>query len=331
MQREELARKAEYERRHRIQQRSGLSALIANACGIVLVTIYFMLTSASDTPPESQQIEASFSLTLIFTLLFPILLLIAGSMWGNRRSKLLLDWYLHQSLENGDQPAPPHIRTLALNQPAETGLVSMVMWGLAGIILAIVNFNFTQDSWVALTSFLSIGGLAGSIVGVIGYFLTERLWRPELAIFFPAGNVSETRGFRITVRRRVLILFVMSTIPLLLAVTAYKHAMIMVQADNSTTWLAGLLRLEIFFVGVGLLSAVTLGLTLGASLVEPVETLRVKMASVREGNLETQAPVLSNDELGELAEGFNAMLAGLRQEEVIRHLLRLWYQFHSLA
>lgn len=284
-----------------------------------------MLTNMGDTTTGAEKTTMSLSLSLVFSLLFPILLLIAGSWWGNRRSKLLLNWYLHQSLENVDQPVPPHIRTLALNQPAETGLVSMVMWMLAGISISIVNFNLTQDFWSALTSFLSTGGLAGSIVGIIGYFLTERLWRPELAVFFPEGSMSETRAFRITVRRRVLILFVMSTIPLLLlAVTAYKHATIMVQAGDPTTLLAGLLRLVVFFVGVGLLSAVTLGLTLGASLVEPVETLRVKMASVREGNLETQAPVLSNDELGELAEGFNAMLKGLRQEEVIRRLFSLY-------
>ena len=302
-----------------------MSALIANACGVVLISIYFALTNIGYAAPQTTEITPSVNLGLLITMLLPALLLIAGAIWGNRRSKLLTDWYLHQSLEHPDQLPPPHVRALALNQPAETSLISMAMWFLAGIIVAMVNFNFGRDAWDALTTFLSVGGLAGSIVGIISYFLTERLWRPELAIFFPTGELSDTRAFRITVRRRVLLLFVMSAIPLLLlAFTAYKHATVMIQATDPAAFLPGLLAIGIFFVGVGLLMAVTLGLTLGASLIEPVETLRVHMAAVREGNLERQAPVLSNDELGELAEGFNAMVTGLRQEETVRRLFSLY-------
>ena len=325
MLREQSTKQTEFERRRRIQKRSSISALIANACGIVLVTIYFALTNADNVTPQTTQIDHAFNLHLLLTILLPALLLIAGAIWGNRRSRLLSDWYLHQSLEHPDQPPPPHVCTLALNQPAETSLVSMAMWVLAAVIVATVNFNARQDTWDALTTFLSVGGLAGSIVGIISYFLTERVWRPELAIFFPAGNLSATHASRITVRRRVLILFVMSAIPLLLlAFTTYKHATVMVQAADPAALLPGLLSIGVFFVGVGLLMAIMLGVTLGASLIEPVETLRVHMAAVREGNLERQAPVLSNDELGELAEGFNAMVKGLRQEETVRRLFSLY-------
>jgi len=107
MLRQESALQTEFERRRRIQQRSSLSALIANACGIVLITVYFALTSPGDTLPEAEKTSLSFDLSTLFSLLFPILLLVSGAIWGNRRSKLLSDWYLHQSLENADQPAPP--------------------------------------------------------------------------------------------------------------------------------------------------------------------------------------------------------------------------------
>ena len=55
-------------------------------------------------------------------------------------------------------------------------------------------------------------------------------------------------------------------------------------------------------------------------MVEAVETLRRKMTAVCEGNLESHVPVVSNDEFGDLAAGFNAMVDGLRQERVIRGL-----------
>jgi adenylate cyclase len=48
------------------------------------------------------------------------------------------------------------------------------------------------------------------------------------------------------------------------------------------------------------------------------------MLKVRQGRLEATLPVTSNDELGDLAAGFNAMILGLRQEEIIRKLFSLY-------
>src|SRR5437667_100273 len=42
------------------------------------------------------------------------------------------------------------------------------------------------------------------------------------------------------------------------------------------------------------------------------------MERVGRGDLETRAPVVSNDEIGAVAEGFNRMVAGLRERERIR-------------
>jgi len=54
------------------------------------------------------------------------------------------------------------------------------------------------------------------------------------------------------------------------------------------------------------------------SLLRPVATLSAAMGRVAEGNLDTQVPVTSNDEVGELTGRFNAMVEGLRERETIR-------------
>lgn len=119
----------------------------------------------------------------------------------------------------------------------------------------------------------------------------------------------------------MLVLFVMGAMPLLLlAVLSYSHAVQMADTPQSVALLPRLLRLELFLASVGILVAVVLARTLGASLVEPLETLGRRIAAVQEGNLDERMTVTSNDELGLLAKGFNAMVDGLRREEVIRHL-----------
>jgi adenylate cyclase len=50
----------------------------------------------------------------------------------------------------------------------------------------------------------------------------------------------------------------------------------------------------------------------------PLRDLETAMDRVARGELETHAPVVGNDEIGAVAEGFNRMVAGLRDRERIR-------------
>jgi class 3 adenylate cyclase len=54
------------------------------------------------------------------------------------------------------------------------------------------------------------------------------------------------------------------------------------------------------------------------SLMRPARTLLASMRQVGEGDLQTRAPVVSDDELGRLSVGFNAMAAGLEERAFIR-------------
>ncbi|NNE90648.1 MAG: HAMP domain-containing protein, partial [Verrucomicrobiales bacterium] len=57
------------------------------------------------------------------------------------------------------------------------------------------------------------------------------------------------------------------------------------------------------------------------SLSVPINDLSAGTRKVRDGDLETEVPVRSRDELGELIESFNQMTAELRQKERYRELL----------
>jgi len=54
------------------------------------------------------------------------------------------------------------------------------------------------------------------------------------------------------------------------------------------------------------------------SLIGPIRSLEAALARVRRNDLHVAVPVLSNDETGQLASGFNRMVRGLRERALIR-------------
>ena len=54
------------------------------------------------------------------------------------------------------------------------------------------------------------------------------------------------------------------------------------------------------------------------SLIRPMNALMTSMDALKEGRLDTRAPVTSSDELGVLSERFNEMIVGLNEREFIR-------------
>jgi adenylate cyclase len=307
-------------RSQRVQRRHNLSTLGANILGALLVSLYLNLQA------DSLQVFAYASfLELALSGLLLIVLLTVGSVVWHRIMAPMQRWYGKAAA--GDKVEAPslQVRQLMLNNPLLTAGISLGMWLLAGVCLGLLHSRDLPTQPVDWGKFgqimMGAGGLSGLTTATVIYFAVERVWRGEMGLFFPAGNLSETPAFRVTVRRRLLILIVMVTLPLLLlAILSYTHATQIASATQPEALLTTLRNLELFIVGVGVLTAVALARTLGASLAEPLEIFSRKMASVQTGSLEGRMEVTSNDELGALAEGYNAMVDGLRREEVIRRL-----------
>lgn len=307
-------------RRKRFRRRLGSVILLANALGAASSTFYFIL---SGSMPISLDDEGSI-VSLIFSIVMTAVLLFLGTRIGSKRDNRAWEWYIEAVDQHPQPPAPEDIQRRFLNGPITGAMTSFSMWLLAGIL---VGFGTGRDAGFAMgfLAFLGVSGLAGVLSSMLVYFIAERMWRSELPILFPEGKFSDVDAFRLTVRWRILILFVLSSLPLILvALTAYQQASEIAVAADPAFVLRRLRNLEIFLVGVGMVIVITLGLTLGSSLIDPIETLQEQMKLTRQGNLEAEAPVTSNDELGDLAAGFNAMLNGLRQEEVVRRLFSLY-------
>jgi adenylate cyclase len=105
-----------------------------------------------------------------------------------------------------------------------------------------------------------------------------------------------------------------------MGVMTYTRSVLLAQAGPAAT--PGLLRDMAIFIGfviaVGGATAAGLAFFVSRSVAEPLREVEAAMERVGRGDLETRAPVVSNDEIGAVAEGFNRMVAGLQERERIR-------------
>ena len=74
-----------------------------------------------------------------------------------------------------------------------------------------------------------------------------------------------------------------------------------------------MLALIVFLLAVGIATAAGLALFVSRSVAGPLGRLRAVMTDVERGDLGVRAPVVANDEIGGLSEGFNRMVEGLRE------------------
>src|SRR6266545_2808463 len=195
------------------------------------------------------------------------------------------------------------VRRRALQVPYIFACLTLAGWVLAGLIWGVLWPTVTSgvfDPRFSLRLFFGITGLAGSVATVFSFLAAEHYWRRAMPVFFPHGDVSDVSGaLRLPVRLRLLGIFLLiSVIPL--------------------TILGRLGPLILFIVAVGILAAIGLALFAANSVAAPLKRVEEAMAAVGRGELETGCPVIANDEIGAVAEGFNRMLGGLRERERIR-------------
>ncbi len=305
----------EKRRRQRVSRKMVLIAIAANVVGAILAVTFFALSTAATTPNTAGKAFAGNGLLIG-------LLIVAGSIIGDWQTRELNQWY--KSFGDG-LPLTPRIQRQALNHPLKSALVSLAMWIIAGGVSA---WGIREEGLVSiLTVFMGMVGVAGPVTALLIYFATERIWSQEVPLFFPEGHPSEVNAFRLSMRRR---LFVPSLIELVLMlimtlnVTATVSQLTALDGSTLAFALQTMLYRQIFLLGIAALVALSLTLTLGRYMTDAVEDLQLCMIKVQQGQLEMGLPVISNDEFGDLAAGFNAMIRGLKQEEVIRQLFSLY-------
>ena len=227
-------------------------------------------------------------------------------------------------LINPERHDPREVRRAAIMFPYSMTALSMLGWVLAGVLFGVIWpwLIGTLTLEAVARTFFGVTVIGGGVTAAFVFLSAERLWRDELRTFFPDGDLGAVTGVpRLRVRIRLLAVFVLtSVVPLLLlAIVAYRRtALVAADPQRAGALLTEMLVIVVFLVAVSLWAAIGLSLFVANSVASPLRELESSMAKVERGDLDARAPVVSNDEIGGVAEGFNRMLVGLKERDFIK-------------
>jgi len=252
---------------------------------------------------------------------------------GSRRSvkDLFAIAYGDTQIDTLEESEKYHLQRESLQFPLVVSIVSFAVWILAGFIFGLLEplitgklFGVeTPDLIYGIRRFLGISFFGGGITTLMIYFVMENEWRKRVPRFFPEGNLSRVKhAFRLTVRKRFLIVFLGVTLtPLpVLGMTIYTRVMALHAADAITrARLMASLAGELSFIVIDALGiCLLLAYFLSKSISEPLLQIKSAIKEVEKNNLDARVEIVSNDELGEVAEGFNRMITSMRENQSLK-------------
>jgi len=293
--------------------------LVIGANGLGALLTFVFLSYIAPLPQGESAVDVVTIRDLIPTVIGTIVLFALGGTLGRLAQRHTPQWY--ERLRSGEsyESMPESVRREVLNFPVMVAATSLAMWFLASLFFGL---------WAghSIRSFLAIALVGSVFTSALAFFAVDLFWRRMVPVFFPHGQVRTTRAFRLTVFTRLLIVFLLSSIyPVgLLVALSLDRARQIISASNPEAILKNMFLIEMFLLGISIVSSTLMAFFASRTVIGPLEELEKAMARVEQNDLNVHVPVLSNDEVGYLAERFNEMIAGLRRGELLRNLFNLY-------
>jgi adenylate cyclase len=231
---------------------------------------------------------------------------------GTIGADTFLTWFATpavRALREG-QPLVGRARTRLFAIPWACAGVSSITWVLSGIAFSIHSMVRLRNDFgeaAALGLVIALGGLT---TGSILYLVLERRLRPMFALAFAHQEPERVQGIAV-LPRLVLGWMLGSGIPLVIA------AIIVLDPEADAGQIQ---RQTIPWLILGATVGIVVTTRMARSLAEPLTSLREAVTQVRNGRLDTRTAVDDATELGLLQAGFNEMMAGLEERQVLRDL-----------
>jgi adenylate cyclase len=312
----------------------GILLALGNMLGACSTFLYFQffLPSGERDPAVPEYYDILFFLAVMaVTALFYIFL--------KRKSVRILSDVAHgrQQISDFDPPVVYHLQREALQYPMVVTVISFLVWILAGFIFGFLEplitakiFNVaTPDLVLCLRRFLGISLLGGGVTCMVLFFVLENAWRPYIPKFFPQGHLNQVKNvFKINVRKRFLVVMLgIILIPMPIMVTTIVSNIQQLHLADAVTrsQLISSLYGELLFISMDSLTiALILAYFLSKSISIPLLQIKKAIKEVENNNLDTRVEIMSNDELGDVAQGINAMILSLNESRRVRDSFGLY-------
>ena len=296
-----------------------VNVLVISANGLGALLTFVFLSYIAPLPQGESAVDVVTIRDFIPMVMGTTVLLVLGGMLGRFAQRYSPQWYERLRAEESRESMPEVVRREVLNFPMMVAATSLTMWFLASLFFGL---------WAgrSIRSFLAIALVGGVFTSALAFFAVDLFWRRMVPVFFPYGHVRTTRAFRLTVFTRLLIVFLLSSIyPVgLLVALSLDRARQIIAASNPEAIFKNMFLIEMFLLGISVASSILMAFFASRTVIGPLGELEKAMARVEQNDLNVLVPVLSNDEVGYLAERFNEMIAGLRRGELLPNLVNLY-------
>lgn len=219
-------------------------------------------------------------------------------------------------------------RRRAVNLPFQVALMNLVAWIIPAVAFPLgfrmdsnlpaihtavsILYNFTNALMITLLAFV---------------FLEYACRRTAIPLLFPDGRIrDEKRTIRLTIRGRLMIMYcAICLIPMF-------QTALMINTNASLAWehfnpwdaLKNLGTFALILFGFTAVYGFGLAILFARNLAEPTREIMDVAEKVRSGDYESQARVVTNDEIGFLGDRVNEMAKGLKEREKIREVFDLF-------
>jgi class 3 adenylate cyclase len=251
-------------------------------------------------------IHALLSLKNLFTV---VGLVVLGSVMASVGAAVYVApavrWYV-----TGQEPDERQSRVPTLIVERQS-MIELASWALGGAVFLAVNHAAGPDALLLIGLSALFGGAAATCMG---YLITFRTLRPVIAM---AMQSSDTGPRLPGVRARLLITWLLcSAMPcgaIALLILLHVNGWVIEKA-LSVEMPALVLSMVALLLGLRAISVVS------RSISEPVREVVDAMAAVGCGDTDRFVDVYESSDIGHLQRGFNRMVAGLAERELLRDL-----------
>jgi adenylate cyclase len=276
----------------------GAVVIAANLVGGVVVT--FLLAALNTSAPHNDRM-----IVLSFAVIYVAAALVAGSVIGALLHRRTLRWLLL-----GKRPTEDEANR-ALRTPLDLALITGGFWvlGAASIGSLVAGLGAGGANAVAVAGGQLLGGLT---TAAVTYILVNRAIGPVTEVVLAVHPRSDgRRGYLLSVRSRLLLNWLFCTgIPLL-------GIILILSSPRGQHHVRGAgIALAVVAMCVGVLANALAAKSIGA----PLRQLAQVVHRVGDGELEIAVVVDDAGEIGQLQDGVNQMVAGLRERDRLHDL-----------
>lgn len=300
-----------------------VASILLNALGAGLTFVYYTFIS-SGLKPDALQPDVrtqTWYFILVMLVVFSVAMLLSlrypGQLWRDLAAIK-------------DDPDPKRVQAVVgrfLNLPLSATALSLFAWLSAGILYGLLPQLFgapeTAKWYRSYHVFFGIIFVGAPFTVICQYFVLEWMTRTTIrSLFPPSALATRPHSIRLNVLPKILLAYLLiGTAPVTIISYITLSQIHEVQAEPVLidSFIGTMPVVIAFLLSLAVVIAVGLSIFVARSVVsQPLQELGSAMNRVRKGNLDVSIPVVSSDEIGFMADGFNRMVSGLRERDLIR-------------